>query len=434
MVDYIREMLLRYEFTGEGSYQDLWASVLAYAAVILFILLLCAIVYIFLKKVLFRLVRLYVNKSKNKWDDILVEKGVLNRLARLVPAIIIYLFAPAFPAQQAYIERFAFAFLILMALLALYPVLDGIEAIYRRHEISKVRPIKGFMQVIKIVMTVVGTVLILAVIMDKSPWVLLSGIGVFSAVLLLIFQNSILGFVAGVQLTGNDMVRVGDWIEMPKYNADGYVIDITLHTVKVQNWDKTITMIPTHALISDSFKNWRGMSESGGRRIKRSIYIDMTSIKFCTEDMLKRFESINYLTDYIRRKRQEIDEYNKAHGIDPDILVNGRRMTNIGTFRAYVQEYLKNHPKLRKDMMLLVRQLDPGPNGLPLEIYAFTSDTAWVNYEGIQSDIFDHILAVVPQFDLRIFQHPSGEDLKLLTDLRPPRDHHPAGSPSENRQ
>jgi miniconductance mechanosensitive channel len=210
------------------------------------------------------------------------------------------------------------------------------------------------------------------------------------------------------------MVQIGDWIEMPKYGADGDVIDISLHTVKVQNWDKTITTIPTHALIADSFKNWKGMSEAGGRRIKRSIYIDMTSIKFCDEEMLERFKKIRYIQQYINDKTEEIEEYNKRLGIDTDSLVNGRHLTNIGTFRAYIVQYLKNHPRIHKGMTQIVRQLEPTEKGLPIEIYAFTNDTAWAAYESIQSDIFDHILAVVPEFDLRLFQNPSGHDLRRL--------------------
>jgi miniconductance mechanosensitive channel len=231
---------------------------------------------------------------------------------------------------------------------------------------------------------------------------------------MLVFKDSILGLVAGVQLTANDMVRVGDWVEMPKYNADGAVIEITLNTVKVQNWDKTITMIPSYALISDSFKNWRGMQESGGRRIKRSVYIDVTSIAFLTDEMIKKFKQIHYLKDYIENKEREIAEFNRKNGIDESVKVNGRRMTNIGTYRAYISKYLENHPGIHKGLIMMVRQLAPGEYGLPLEIYAFTNNTQWVVYESIQADIFDHILAVAPEFGLRVFQNPSGHDLQNM--------------------
>jgi miniconductance mechanosensitive channel len=416
MIDFLKDKLLEYKFIGglkSGSGQ-LWSSILAYALTIAFILLIIAIVHILLKRVVVKAIKALVIKSKFKWDDALIEHKVLDRAIKIAPVLIIYFFAPVFPEVQVWIERLASALLILGVLYTLFALLDSLDTIYNKQEVARQRPIKGLLQVVKIILTIIGLILMLAVLMDKPPWVLLSGIGVFSAVLLLVFQNSILGFVAGIQLSTNDMVRVGDWIEMPKYNADGVVTEISLHTVKVQNFDKTITMIPTHTLISDSFKNWRGMFSTGGRRIKRSIYIDMTSVKFCTEEMLSRFEKFHYITDYINAKRLEIEKYNKENNIDPKQLVNGRRMTNIGTFRAYVLEYLKNHPKIHKDMLIIVRQLQPGPTGIPMEIYAFTNDTQWINYEGIQSDIFDHILAIIPQFDLRIFQNPSGADMKQL--------------------
>ena len=238
-----------------------------------------------------------------------------------------------------------------------------------------------------------------------------------TAVLLLIFKDAILGFVAGIQLSANNMIHIGDWIDMPKYGADGDVIDITLTTVKVQNWDKTISTIPAYSLISDSFKNWRGMSESGGRRIKRSINIDMNTICFCDEQMIEKYRHIQYIADYIDAKKREIDEHNIAANVDDSELVNGRRMTNIGTFRAYVIAYLKNHPKINRDMTFLVRQLQPNENGLPIEIYVFSSDKVWANYEAIQADIFDHILAAVPNFGLRVFQNPTGSDFNRLLSM-----------------
>jgi len=250
--------------------------------------------------------------------------------------------------------------------------------------------------------------------MGRSPVILLSGIGAATAVFILIFQNSILGLVASIQLTSNDMLQIGDWITMPKYEADGDVIDISLHTIKVQNFDKTIITIPTHTLISDSFKNWRGMQESGGRRIKRSIHIDLTSINFCTEEMLNRFNEIEYIREYLNNKSKEIDNYNSIHNINDSNPVNGRHLTNIGIFRVYIENYLKNHSKVHKGMTQMVRQLQPTKNGLPIEIYIFTNDIAWVNYEAVQSDIFDHILAVVPEFYLRIYQEPTGHDLKSI--------------------
>jgi len=405
MIKVIEQFLLNRGFTGN------WAPVLANITTALIVLLACITSWLVARFILTRVIGVYVSRSKSKWDDIFLERHLFSRTANLAPAIIMYLSAPVFPGIQVWIQGVASSYIVLVALLIIFSLLDGFEAIYRTFEVSKEKPIKGIIQVIKIILSAMAVIIIVSMLMDESPWALLSGIGVFSAVLMLIFQNSILGFVAGIQLSANDMVRVGDWIEMPKYNADGDVIDITLHTVKVRNWDKTITMIPSHAMISDSFKNWRGMRESGGRRIKRAIYIDMNSIKFCTEEMLARFEQFHYLTDYIKRKRIEIDEYNKALDVNPEQLVNGRRMTNVGTFRAYVQEYLKNLSTLNKDMITMVRQLAPTEHGLPIEIYCFTASTQWTDYESVQADIFDHILAVVPQFDLRIYQSPSGKDL-----------------------
>ncbi|MEH7010449.1 mechanosensitive ion channel family protein, partial [Neobacillus niacini] len=235
-----------------------------------------------------------------------------------------------------------------------------------------------------------------------------------SAVLLIVFKDSLLGLVAGIQLAANDMVRVGDWIEMPKYEADGDIIDISLNTVKVQNFDKTITTIPSYALISDSFKNWRGMQASGGRRIKRSLFIDTKSITFCSEEMIEKFKTIQFLSEYITTKEHEIAEYNAMNEINRHNPVNGRALTNIGIFRTYINQYLQHHPGISQEMTLLVRQLAPTENGLPLEIYAFTNDIRWHVYETIQSDIFDHLFAVAPEFGLHIFQNPSGNDFRNM--------------------
>jgi miniconductance mechanosensitive channel len=257
-------------------------------------------------------------------------------------------------------------------------------------------------------------IFIVSILTDKSPWGILSILGGFTVVLMLVFKDTILGFVASIQLSGHDMVRIGDWIEMPKYGADGDVIDVSIHTVKVRNWDKTITTIPTYGLVTDAFKNWRGMSESGGRRIKRSFYIDMSSIKFCTDEMLERFRKFEFIREYIEQKQKEIDEYNREHAVETSQLINGRRQTNIGVFRAYIIAYLKKHPKIHQGMTFLVRHLEPTPTGLPIQIYVFSSDQAWANYEAIQADIFDHLLAAVPEFELRIFQNPTGHDFAAL--------------------
>lgn len=257
----------------------------------------------------------------------------------------------------------------------------------------------------------VAVIFIIALLTGESPWELLAGLGALTAVLLLIFRDTILSFVASLQIASNDLVHVGDWIEMPKYGADGDVIDIALHTIKVQNWDKTITVIPTYKLIEESFKNWRGMTAAGGRRIKRAIHIDLNTIEFCTDEMLDRFEKIRLIADYIQNKRTEIsnDPKNKENE-----NINKRRLTNIGTFRIYIEKYIQSHPKIHKDLTCMVRQLAPTAQGLPLEIYMFTNDTAWVNYEAIQSDIFDHILAIISEFGLRVYQQPAGHDMARI--------------------
>ncbi len=409
MVDTLKDMLLEYSFNAKT------ASVLANIGIVLAILLISFIAYIITKKVVVKGLQISISYSKNKWDDLLIEKGVLKRAAHLVPAIVIHICASAFPRYETTIQRLAFAYIILIVMITLDPLLDCFEAIYRKSEVAKVRPIKGFIQILKIIVYVLGIIIIVALLMNRSPWLLISGIGAFTAVLMLIFQPSIQGFVAGIQLASNDMVHIGDWIEMPKHDADGDVIDITLHTVKVKNWDKTITTIPSYALINESFKNWRGMRETGGRRIKRSVYIDMNSIKFCTEEMLDKFEKIYHIADYVKYKRKEIEAYNKELNMDSSIKVNGRRLTNIGTLRRYILEYVKNHPGIHKDLTVMVRQLAPTEHGLPLEIYAFSNRTDWSYYEGVQSDIFDHILAILPEFDLRVYQSPSGHDLNIIT-------------------
>jgi miniconductance mechanosensitive channel len=352
-----------------------------------------------------------IRKSRTDWDDKLIETGFFKRLSHIAPALVIYFSAGLFPEVQSTIRNFAIAYMGLIGLLVFASFLDAVEKVYRKFDVSRSHPIKGYVQAVKVFVYIIGAIAIIATLMDESPWKLISGIGAMTAILLLIFKDSILGFVASIQIAANDMVQIGDWIEMPKYGADGDVVEVSIQCVKVQNWDKTITTIPTYALVSDAFKNWRGMKNAGGRRIKRSVFIDMNSIQFCSEEMLERFGRFALLSNYIADRRAEIDDFNLKYGFDPSNRVNGRRMTNIGTFRHYIREYLRNHPKVHPDMTLLVRHLPPTEHGLPIELYLFANDTRWAEYEAIQADIFDHILAVVPEFDLRVFQRPSGLDL-----------------------
>ncbi len=359
-----------------------------------------------------------ISKSKSRWDDAVLRQRTLNRMAHLAPAIVIYVLTPialqGLDPAIAIIRDALLIYMIIILMLVLDSLLNTVEDVYQNFRASKEIPIKGFIQVLKLALYFVTAIFVISILLNKTPVYLFSGIGALAAVMMLVFKDSILGFVAGIQLAANKMVSVGDWIEMPKYGADGDVLEVALTTVKVQNWDKTITTIPTYALISESFKNWRGMSESGGRRIKRSVNIDMSSIRFCDEEMLERFAKIQYISEYIETKKIELKEFNQATKVDNASLVNGRRMTNIGTFRAYVKAYLQNHPMINKDMTFLIRQLPPTEHGLPIEIYVFSKDQVWANYEAIQADIFDHILAVVPEFDLRVYQNPTGADFRVL--------------------
>lgn len=407
MIDGIQNWL------GEYGVQMELAYYIANLILLITIGILSILLDILAESLIARIFGRIIRQSKNRWDDIIFERKVFKRLSHLVAAFFIYLLAPAFPAYQSILQRLTLSFMIFIGMLVIDCLLDVIIDIYNTLDLAKRAPIKGYIQVGKIFLFIIGGILIISTLIQQSPWLLLSGMGALTAVLLLVFRDSLLGLVASIQISSSDLVSVGDWIEVPHFNADGEVVDISLHVIKVQNWDKTITTIPTYSLISESFKNWRGMIESGGRRIKRTIYIDMTSVRFCTDEMLEQFEQIHLIAEYIKTKRAEIAEYNANHRLDTRAhQANGRRLTNIGTFRAYLQAYLEHHPRLNQKMMLLVRHQAPTENGLPIEVYAFTRETRWTYYESVQADIFDHILAVLPGFGLRVFQSPSGYDLQ----------------------
>jgi miniconductance mechanosensitive channel len=383
------------------------------------VLLAGAIVVDFIaKRVLVSTVKTIAERSSSAWDDALVAHNVFGRLAQVVPALIVFIgvpFVSGLPEGVVHLIRnVAMGYMVLMLTLALTAMLSAGNTIYSATPAAKDRPLKGFVQVLQIVVWVFGGVMVIAAVLDRSPILLLSGFGAMTAILFLVFKDTILSLVASVQLTAQDMVRVGDWIEMPQFGADGDVVDVQLHTVKVQNWDKTITTIPTHRLITDSFKNWRGMSQAGARRIKRPIFIDVTSIRFQTEAEVDHFTRFALLQDYVESKGQELEGYNKGLTTKVDEEVNRRRLTNVGTFRAYAFNYLKNHPRINTNLTLIVRQLDSGPEGLPLEVYCFTNTTEWAAYEDIQSDIFDHLMAILPEFGLSLYQKPAGSDLANL--------------------
>ncbi|UCH27188.1 MAG: mechanosensitive ion channel [Trueperaceae bacterium] len=396
-----------------------WLSfVIAVTVGLVAVLLLCLVAYYATRRVILRLLRVAARRSRTTWDDALVDAKVFSRLSHLVPAVILHALAPLvfrdFPQIVSTIRTGAFVYMALMGMTVVDALLNAMLMIYSKFRIASKVQIKPIVQVFKIVVYCSVGVSVVAILLGSSPLVFFSGLGAFTAVLLLIFRDPILGLVAGIQLMSNQMVRVGDWIELPKHHADGDVIDVSLTTVKIQNWDKTISTVPTYTLVSESFRNWRGMSESGGRRIKRAVHIDVTSIAFCDEEMLERFLRIQFITEYVERKLAELEQYNRERKVDTSLLVNGRHLTNIGTFRAYLVAYLRNHPLIRQDMTSLVRQLPVTENGLPIEIYVFSSDQVWANYEAIQADIFDHVLAVLPLFDLRAFQNPTGADLRAL--------------------
>ncbi len=366
-------------------------------------------------------IRRLVRRTQTNWDDALVNNDVFVRLAHLAPALVVIYgleFVSLNETLEQLVKRVAVGVMVVVAGMSVASFLNALEDIYSSKPENRQRPIRGYVQVLKIVLFVLAAVSIVSILLDKSPLIFVSGIGAMSAVLLLIFKDTILSLVASVQLTSNDMVHVGDWIEMPKYGADGDVIDVALHTVTIQNWDKTITTVPTYALIADSFKNWRGMSKAGGRRIKRSLYIDKSTIRFLEPEEIERFRSWALLREHIASKTRELDSYNADAGRDPQVRGNIRRLTNVGTLRAYILAYLKAHPKIHPGMTLMVRQLQPGPDGLPMEIYCFTNDTDWAVYEGIQADLFDHILATLPEFGLRVFQNPTGADLDRIVGER----------------
>ena len=378
------------------------------------------IVHFLVKRVLVRFIKVVIQRTENKWDDVLLESKFLDRFCHFVPAIVIYLLSQLLLNQFAFIQTFIIslvnAYMVVIVMLMLDSVLTSIHFWHQKSTRFEKLPIKSVIQIVKVVVYFLSFVVVLALVMNKSPWTFISGLGALTAVFLLVFKDALLGLVASFQLTAYDMVKVGDWIEMPKYGADGDVIDVNLTTVIVQNWDKTYSHIPTYALITDSFKNWRGMSETGARRLNRSIYINLNSVKRCDPEMLEHFKKIHLIAGYVREKEAHLSSINKnvmPHGS----LINYRNQTNLGIFRAYLYAYLRKYPHLNQHMTILVRQLDPTEKGVPINIYAFANTTDWGEFESIQSDIFDHILSVISEFKLELFQLPTGKDIASFNRL-----------------
>ncbi len=394
------------------------APYLALALAITCLAALAILTNIITKYMIVGAIRKIIAKSSSSRDDILARRKVFSRLSHLAPALVVYALGPQFldghPVIANGVVTLSLIYLTITCVLLIDGLINAGEELYRTYKVSRTFPIKSFVQVAKLTLYFLGFVAVLSLIMGESPLTFFAGFGALTAVLMLVFKDPILGFVAGIQLSANKMVAVGDWVEMPKYGVDGDVIEIALTTVKIRNFDKTITTIPTQSMINDSFKNWRGMQETGGRRIKRSVFIDVSSIKFCDTSMIERFSKIHFIADYIADKDKELAAFNDEAGADAMSLINGRRMTNVGTFRAYTEAYLRAHPKISQDLTLLVRQLQPTEHGLPIEIYVFTNVTDWLQYEAIMADIFDHILASAREFDLSIYQNPTGSDFGKL--------------------
>ncbi|MBH1891450.1 mechanosensitive ion channel [Serratia marcescens] len=393
-----------------------FGGVMSLLMVLGLIVLISVAIHLVLHRVVLAALQRRGQQSQRVWQQAITQYKLFQRVALLLQGVIISIQATLWLQSgsqiQAVIVTAAQVWILAFTLLSLFSLLDTLLALLRQSPISNQLPLRGIFQGLKLVAAILIGIMIVSLLMGKSPLLLLSGLGAMTAILMLVFKDPILGLVAGIQLSANDMLKIGDWLEMPKYGADGAVTDIGLTTVKVRNWDNTVTTIPTYALISDSFKNWRSMSESGGRRIKRSLNIDTGSVHFLSEEEQRRLQRNPLLHSYLNVKTQELSQHNQEIAVDLASPLNGRRLTNLGTLRAYLEAYLRAHPRIHQNMTLMVRQLAPTPEGLPLEIYAFTNTTVWAEYESIQADIFDHILAVIDEFGLRVHQTPTGNDLR----------------------
>lgn len=389
--------------------------------ILLVIALFAFITDIVVRKILVGIVYNIVKKTKNKWDDLFLDKKLLNDLALFAPAVLVYALLPLAFQQEPDILFWSRKFiLVFMSILLIITINTSIGIVQKIAEVSqrlKGKTLNGFFQILKIIVSFTGTIIIVSIIIDKSPTTLFAGLGASAAVLMLVFKDTIVGFVSGILLSSNKMLRVGDWITCKKHNVNGVVIEISLNTVKIRNFDNTIITMPPYSLVSDSFQNWRNMQENGARRIMRSINIDMHSIKFCTREMIEKYRKISLIKDYIDSQEKQLYEYNLQNDIDDSVMVNGMRLTNIGVFRAYLQRYIENQPTIDKNQIYMIRQMEPTENGLPIQIYFFTTKFQWVAYEGVMADVFDHIIAVIPEFDLNVFQNLTSKDI-IFNDIR----------------
>lgn len=405
-----------FDFFKELNILEHWAITFSISISIIALIVLAVAAQLLTRLILVSLIHQLFHKTKTDWDDFLVDRKVFSALAHIPSAFIIYAVYSFSGVEivSTILSAIARIYFVLIFAMSAVRTANAVNDMYQTTPYAATRPIKGYIQLVQILIIFVSLIFAIAILIGKSPLGIFAGLGAMAAVLLLIFKDSILGFVASIQLSANKMLKPGDWIEMPSHKADGTVIDISLTTVKVQNWDKTITTIPTYALVAESFNNWAGMEESGGRRIKRSINIDMKSVRFADPQLLEKLSHFYLLKDYIANKQQEIKAFNEKLNVLEGDVYNGRRQTNLGIFRHYLEAYLRQNPNIHKEMTFLVRQLQPTELGLPLEIYVFSKDQRWANYEGIQADIFDHVLAILPEFDLRVYQNPSGHDVNEL--------------------
>lgn len=397
-----------------GNQHPVVQAVVGLAVLITAVLLL----HLIARPLVVRVVATIIERSTVSWDDTFVEKRVPHRLSLLIPLIALRAGLPLVEgiplALTVLLQRIVGSLMILVVALTIDAIMSAGQAMYSRTPAATTRPIRSYVQLAKIILYLIAGIFIVARLADQSPWYFVSGLGAMMAIILIIFRDTLLSLVASVQLTSNDLVRVDDWIEMPQFGADGDVLDISLTSVTIKNWDSTTSVVPTHKFLDNSFKNWRGMFERGGRRIKRAIHVNMSGVRFLEPEEVEHFRRFVLLREYIDSKLTELEEYNAPYADDPEAIVNARRLTNIGMLRAYIIAYLRNHPMIHQQMTFLVRQLAPTPEGLPLEIYVFTKDTRWAVYEGVQADVFDHILAIIDQFDLKVYQRPSGDDLAGL--------------------
>lgn len=406
----LRDFLMNHGIFGDRLYIiHLLVGLLSLSAI-------CFCIWFFTRLIIIGVVKIMVTKTKTEWHSRLFEYKVFRSLALIIISVIITVAVPHifrdFPKLEYWALMASKIYIVLSVMFAVNSILNAMVAIMEATHRYKDKPLRSYKQVTKIVFYVLGFVSILAIILDQSPLYIFTGFGAITAILLLIFRDPILGFVASVQMSAIDLVRVGDWITVEKYGADGEVMEINLTTIKVRNWDMTVTIVPSYAIVSESFKNWRGMEESEGRRIKRHINMKISSIKFCDDALYERLLKIELIKDYLESRQHEIELFNSEHVVDKSVLVNGRHMTNIGIFRLYAEKYLEQNPLINKNMTFMVRQLQPNENGLPIEVYAFSVEKELEKFEVVASDIFDHMLAAVPYFDLEIFQSPSGSDMR----------------------